>query len=325
MFRLTRRALVAGAAVVVLAPAAGRAQAWPSKQIRLVVPYPAGGPTDILARTIAQHLSESLRQQVVVDNKPGASGALGSDIVAKAAPDGYTLVMGNNATHATNQSLYPNFPYDAAKDFAPITLVAGVTHVLVVHPDLPAKTVQEFVAWAKQNPGKINVASTGSGSASHLTLELFKGALNLDMTHVPYKGSAPAVQDLLGGQVQASFQTLPSVLPQIKADKLRALATTGRTRSASLPDLPTIAETAIPGFHSDAWFALFAPAGTPQDIVEKINDEVGDVLARPDVKLAAEKQGFSVEVSKTAELGDFVKAEIVKWAEVVKKSGAKVD
>ena len=204
------------------AAASARAQAWPAKPLRLVVPYPAGGPTDVLARSLAAKMGEGLGQQIVVDNKPGGAGNIGSDIGAKAAPDGYTLTMGNNATHATNQTLIPATPFDASKDFAAIGLTTTVTHVLVVHPDVPAKTIQEFVAWAKTEGDKLSYASTGNGSASNLAMELFKGATGLQAVHVPYRGSAPAVQDLLGGQVKCSFQTLPSVLAQIRAGKLRA-------------------------------------------------------------------------------------------------------
>ena len=321
---LRRRPFLAGIGFAAIA-ATARAQSWPAKPVRLVVPYPAGGSTDVLARVIAEKLTTALGQQVIVDNKPGASGNLGSDIVAKAPPDGYTLVMGNNATHATNQSLFPNHPYDAAKDFAPIALVAGVTHVLVVHPDVPAADVRAFVAWARAQDGKVNYASTGNGSASHLTMELFKGLAKFDAAHVPYKGTAPAVQDLVGGQVPTSFQTMPSVIGQIRAGKLRALATTGKARAAALPDVPTVAETLFPGFESDAWFALFAPAGTPADIVGHLNAETLKAMALPEVKAAAATAGFDVVTSSPAELGAFVTVEIAKWAKVVKESGAKVD
>ncbi|HEX2885879.1 tripartite tricarboxylate transporter substrate binding protein [Vineibacter terrae] len=319
-----RRSFLAGLSLMAAAPTA-RAQSWPAKPIRLVVPYPAGGSTDVLARVIAERLTATLGQQVIVDNKPGASGNLGSDLVAKAPADGYTLVMGNNATHATNQSLFPNHPYDAAKDFAPIALVAGVTHVLVVHPDVPATDIRAFVAWAKAQGGKVNYASTGNGSASHLTMELFKGLAKIDLTHVPYKGTAPAVQDLVSGQVSTSFQTMPSVIGQIRAGKLRALATTGKARAPALPDVPTVAETLFPGFESDAWFALFAPAGTSADIVTRLNGDILKAMALPEVKDVAAKAGFEVVTSSPAELGTFVRAEIEKWAKVVKASGATVD
>ncbi|TXL74434.1 tripartite tricarboxylate transporter substrate binding protein [Vineibacter terrae] len=319
-----RRSFLAGLSLLAAAPAA-RAQSWPAKPIRLVVPYPAGGSTDVLARVIAERLTATLGQQVIVDNKPGASGNLGSDLVAKAPADGYTLVMGNNATHATNQSLFPNHPYDAAKDFAPIALVAGVTHVLVVHPDVPATDIRGFVAWAKAQGGKVNYASTGNGSASHLTMELFKGLAKIDLTHVPYKGTAPAVQDLVSGQVSTSFQTMPSVIGQIRAGKLRPLATTGKARAPALPGVPTVAETLFPGFESDAWFALFAPAGMPADIVTRLNGDILKAMALPEVKDVAAKAGFEVITSSPAELGTFVRAEIEKWAKVVKASGATVD
>lgn len=307
------------------AAVAARAQAWPTKPLRLVVPYPAGGPTDVLARSLAAKMSEGLGQQIVVDNKPGGAGNIGSDIGAKAAPDGYTLTMGNNATHATNQTLIPATPFDASKDFAAIGLTTTVTHVLVVHPDVPAKTIQAFVAWAKTEGDKLSYASTGNGSASNLAMELFKGATGLQAVHVPYRGSAPAVQDLLGGQVKCSFQTLPSVLSQIRAGKLRALAVSSLKRNANLPDVPTVDETVVKGFQADAWFGLFAPAKTPNDIIVRLNAEMMKALKDPATADVIVRAGFDITPSSPAELGDFVKVEIVKWAKVVKDSGAKAE
>ena len=301
------------------------AQAWPAKPLRLVVPYPAGGPTDVLARSLAAKMGEGLGQQIVVDNKPGGAGNIGSDIGAKAAPDGYTLTMGNNATHATNQTLIPATPFDASKDFAAIGLTTTVTHVLVVHPEVPAKTIQEFVAWARTEGDKLSYASTGNGSASNLAMELFKGATGIQAMHVPYRGSAPAVQDLLGGQVKCSFQTLPSVLAQIRAGKLRALAVSSLKRNANLPDVPTVDETVVKGFQADAWFGLFAPAGTPTDVITRLNVEMMKALKDPATAEAIVKAGFDITPSNPAELGDFVKVEIVKWAKVVKDSGAKAE
>ena len=306
-------------------PFGARAQAWPTKPLRLVVPYPAGGPTDILARALAAKMGESLGQVLVVDNKPGGAGNIGSDIGAKAAPDGYTLTMGNNATHATNQTLIPATPFDAAKDFATIGLTTTVTHVLVVHPDVPAKTIQEFVAWAKTEGDKLSYASTGNGSASNLAMELFKAATGIQAVHVPYRGSAPAVQDLLGGVVKCSFQTLPSVLGQIRAGKLRALATSSLKRNANLPEVPTVDETLVKGFQADAWFGLFAPAGTPPEIVARLNAEMLKALADPATAETIARAGFDITPSTAAELAAFVKVEIVKWAKVVKDSGAKAE
>ena len=302
-----------------------RAEAWPAKPLRLVVPYPAGGPTDVLARALAAKMGEGLGQQIVVDNKPGGAGNIGSEIGAKAAPDGYTLTMGNNATHATNQTLIPATPFDASKDFAAIGLTTTVTHVLVVHPGVPARTIQEFVTWAKAEGDKLSYASTGNGSASNLAMELFKGATGLQAVHVPYRGSAPAVQDLIGGVVKCSFQTLPSVLSQIRAGKLRALAVSSLKRNANLPDVPTVDETVVKGFQADAWFGLFAPAHTPDDIVARLNAEMVKALKDPATAEVIAKAGFDITPSSSAELADFVTVEIVKWAKVVKDSGAKAE
>jgi tripartite-type tricarboxylate transporter receptor subunit TctC len=302
-----------------------RAEAWPTKPLRMVVPYPAGGPTDVLARALAAKMGDGLGQQIVVDNKPGGAGNIGSEIGAKAAPDGYTLTMGNNATHATNQTLIPQTPFDASKDFAAIGLTTTVTHVLVVHPDVPARTIQEFVTWAKAEGDKLSYASTGNGSASNLAMELFKGATGLQAVHVPYRGSAPAVQDLIGGVVKCSFQTLPSVLSQIRSNKLRALAVSSLKRNANLPDVPTVDETVVKGFQADAWFGLFAPARTPDDIVGRLNTEMVKALRDPATAEVIAKAGFDITPSNPAELADFVKVEIVKWAKVVKDSGAKAE
>jgi tripartite-type tricarboxylate transporter receptor subunit TctC len=320
---LSRRVAFALPLVGVLGPA--WADTWPTKPLRLVVPYPAGGPTDILARALAAKMGEGLGQQIIVDNKPGGAGNIGSEIGAKAAADGYTLTMGNNATHATNQTLIPATPFDASKDFAPIGLTTTVTHVLVVHPDVPAKTIQEFVAWAKAEGDKLSYASTGNGSASNLAMELFKGATGLQAVHVPYRGSAPAVQDLLGGQVKCSFQTLPSVLAQIRSAKLRALAVSSLKRNANLPDVPTVDETVVKGFQADAWFGLFAPARTPNDIVARLNAEMLKALKDPATAEVIVKAGFDITASSATELGEFVKLEIVKWAKVVKDSGARAE
>src|SRR5512144_2335881 len=260
------------------------AQDYPTKPIRIVVPFPPGGATDLLARAVAQRLTEKWGQAVLVDNRPGAGGNIGSELVAKSAPDGYTLEMGTVGTHSINASLYAKMPYDHVKDFVPIILVAGVPNVLVVNPALPVNSVQELVAYAKANPGKLNFASSGNGTSIHLSGELFKVMAGVQMTHVPYKGSAPALQDLIGGQVQLMFDNLPPSLPQIKAGKLRALAVTTATRSPALPDLPTIAESGLPGFEASSWFGIVAPAGTPPAIVAKLNAEVAKWLASPEAQ-----------------------------------------
>ncbi len=313
-------------AALVLAPVAGaQAPAYPAKPIRLVVPFPPGGATDILARAVAQKLTEAWGQQVLVDNRPGAGGNIGSELVAKAAPDGYTLEMGTVGTHAINASLYAKMPYDHVKDFVPVILVAGVPNVLVVHPSVPVNTVAELIAYAKANPGKLNFASSGSGTSIHLSGELFKVMAGVQMTHVPYKGSAPAMQDLLGGQVQLMFDNLPPSLPQIKAGKLRALAVTSATRAPALPDTPTVAEAGLPGFEASSWFGILAPAGTPPAIVAKLNAEIARWLATPEAKEKMLALGANAVGGTPEDFARHIAAETAKWAKVVRDSGAKVD
>jgi len=302
-----------------------QAQTYPTKPIRLVVPFPAGGTTDILARAVAQKLSETLGQQVIVDNRPGAGGNIGSELVARSAPDGYTLLMGTVGTHAINVSLYPKLPYDPVKDFTPIVLVAGVPNVLVVNPSLPARSVAELIAYAKANPGKLNFASSGSGTSIHLSGELFKVLTGVQMTHVPYKGSAPALTDLVGGQVQLMFDNLPSSLAFIKAGKLRALAVTSKTRAAALPDVPTMVEAGVPDFEASSWFGILAPAGTPRDIVVRINAEVAKWLATPDAREKLAGQGAIAAGGAPEDFARHIASETAKWARVVKASGAKVE
>jgi tripartite-type tricarboxylate transporter receptor subunit TctC len=324
MKRIVSRAL--GALLAVLASAAWGQAAYPSHPVRIVVPFPAGGTTDILAREVAQTLSQSLGQPFVVDNRPGAAGNIGADLVAKAAPDGYTLLMGTVGTHAINASLYAKMTYDHVKDFTPVILVAGVPNVLEINPSLPVNSVQELIAYAKANPGKVNFASSGSGTSIHLSGELFKTMTGVQMTHVPYKGSAPALQDLVGGQVQIMFDNLPSSLALIKAGKLKPLAVTSATRSAALPGVPTVAEAGVPGFEASSWFGLLAPAGTPKDVVAKLNANVAKWLATPEAKEKLAGQGAIAASGLTSE--DFAKhiaAETTKWAKVVKESGAKVE
>src|SRR5205809_3388235 len=277
------RALTA-ALLVVAAPVALGQAAYPTKPVRLVVPFPAGGTTDLLARAAAQRLSEAWGQQVIVDNRPGAAGNIGAELVARSAPDGYTLLMGTVGTHAINASLYAKMPYDHVKDFAPVILVAGVPNVLEVNPALPVNSVADLIKLAKAKPGQINFASSGSGTSIHLSGELFKTMAGVDMTHVPYKGSAPALTDLMGGQVQLMFDNLPSALPQIKGGRLRAIALTSTTRAAVLPDIPTVAESGLPGFEASSWFGILAPAGTPPAIVTWINAEVGKWVASAEAK-----------------------------------------
>jgi tripartite-type tricarboxylate transporter receptor subunit TctC len=328
MIRSISRALALFIAIATLATPFAFAQStanYPAKPVRLVVPFPAGGTTDILARAVAQKLSEAWGQQVIVDNRPGAGGNIGSDLVAKSKPDGYTLLMGTVGTHAINPSLYKNMPYDHVKDFVPVILVAGVPNVLVVNPSLPVHSVPELIAYAKANPGKLNFASSGNGTSIHLSGELFKAMTGVEMTHVPYKGSAPALTDLIGGQVQLMFDNLPSSLPFIKAGKLRALAVTSGARAAALPDLPTLAESGLPGFEASSWFGVLAPAGTPRDIVAKLDGTIASWLASPEAKEKLLAQGAIAAGGTPDDFARHIAAETSKWAKVVKASGAHID
>jgi len=323
---MTRKWLYAAAAALLMLGAADAlAQNYPTKPIRLVVPFPAAGTTDILAREVAQRLSVLWGQSVVVDNRPGAGGNIGSDLVAKSAPDGYTLLMGTVGTHAINPSLYSKMPYDHVKDFTPVILVAGVPNVLEVTPSLPVNSVADLIKLAKEKPGQLNFASSGSGTSIHLSGELFKAMAGVDMTHVPYKGSAPAITDLMGGQVQLMFDNLPSSLGQIKAGKLRAIAVTSAQRAAALPNVPTIAESGVPGFEASSWFGILAPAGTPPAIVARINADVNQWLQSAEAKDKLLAQGAVAAGGTPADFAAHIRAETEKWAKVVKISGAKVD
>ncbi len=317
-FAFALAALVAGVALVTNA----QAQAWPAKPLRIIVPFSAGGNTDILARLIGQELTRSLGQPVVVENKPGAAGNIGADYVAKSPPDGYTYVMGTVGTHAINASLYRKMPYDTVKDFAPVTLIASVPNVLVVYPPLPVNSVSDLIAYARANPGKLYFASSGAGTSIHLSGELFKTMTGVDITHVPYKGSAPAVTDLIGGQVQLMFDNLPTSLPYIKAGKLRALAITSATRTPALPELPTMIESGLAGFDIGSWFGVFAPAGTPKEIITRVNADIQKSMQTQEMRdkllqLGAQPVGLGPEA-----FAAHVKAEMARWAKVVKESGA---
>ena len=314
---------IAGFVLAALAGAAS-AQDYPHKTIRMIVPFAAGGPTDVIARTIAQKLTESWGQPVVIDNRGGAGGNLGTDIAAKAAPDGYTVVM-VIVGHAINASLYSKLPYDPVKDFAPVSPTGAATIVLVAHPSLQAKTVKELTALGKSKPGKINWGSPGTGTPHHLAGEMFKTLTGIDMVHIPYKGAAPAIVDLLGGQVSLAFVSLPAALPHIRAGKLTALGTSGPQRSAVAPDVPTIAEAGFPGYELENWYGLLAPAGTPRPVITKLNGEIVKILQAPDVKERLNSQGFEIRTSTPEQFAAYIKAEIVKWAKIVKDSGAKVE
>ena len=323
LMQLAKAALAA--TVLATAAAAAAAADYPSRPIRLIVPFSAGGTSDFLARTIAERLGGRLGQTVVVDNKPGAGGNIGSAAVAQAEPDGYTLLLGTVGTHAINSSLYKKMPFDAVKDFAPVTLVAAVPNMLVVHPSLPVKSVAELVELAKAKPGKLNFASSGNGSSIHLSGELFKTLAGVDMTHVPYKGSGPAVADLLGGQVNMMFDNMPSSLPHVKAGKVRALAVTSAKRSPAMPDLSTMAEAGIKGYDASAWFGILAPAGTPPAVVDRLNAEIVKVLHLPEVADRLSQQGAVPTTSTPQEFAAYIRAETAKWAKVVKASGAQMD
>jgi tripartite-type tricarboxylate transporter receptor subunit TctC len=296
---------------------------YPSKPIRMVVPFPPGGPTDVVARLIANKLTERWGQQVVVDNRAGAGGTIGAEQVARAAPDGYTLVMGSTANMAVNVTLYPKLSYDPVKDFTPVNLAAVTPNLFVVHPNFPAKNVAEFIALARQRP--INYATGGTGTPSHLAGELFKTLSGIQMNHVPYKGSIPALTDIMGGQVDLMFDSMASALPFVKSGKLKALAQTGAKRVAAVPDLPTVAESGLPGYDVAGWFGLFAPAGTPRPIIAKLSAEISQVLALPDVKERYATLGAEPGVADPDQFGAFLRSEIVKWAKVIRDSGAKAE
>ena len=301
------------------------AQAYPTKPVTIIVPFAAGGTTDILARIIGQALTAELGQSVVVDNRAGAGGNIGGQAAAKATPDGHTLFMGTVGTHAINASLYKKMPFDPVKDFAPLTRVANVPNLLVANPAQPYKSVKDLIAYAKANPGKVNFGSSGNGSSIHLSGELFKSLAKVDMQHVPYKGSAPAVTDLLGNQIGIMFDNMPSAIQHVRSGKLAPLAVTTAKRSPELPNVPIIAEAGVPGYEATSWFGMFAPAGTPAPVLAKLNAAIVKVLAQPDVKKKINEQGAEVYSETPEQFAAFIQAESVKWGKVVKESGASLD
>jgi len=320
-----RHALALAGFAVATAACPAFAQGFPSRTITIVVPYPAGGPVDVVARIIAQETAPALGQSVIVENRAGASGIVGTQAVAKAEPDGHTLVLGTNQTHATNQSLITTTPYDALRDFAPVAGIADIQHVMVARKDLPAADVAALVADAKSRPGALTYGSTGNGSASHLAAELFKTRAGIDLLHVPFRGAAPMTTELLAGRIDIAFATLPSVISQIEAGELRTLAVASGRRSSRLPAVPTLAEAGVSGVEADAWFALFAPAGTPAAAIDRLYAAIAAALARPSVAEAMAKQGVAPTVRAPAVLAASLPAEVAKWAEVVRVSGARVD
>jgi tripartite-type tricarboxylate transporter receptor subunit TctC len=297
---------------------------YPEKTIRIVVPYPPGGFNDTLGRIVAQKLGDAWGQPTVVENRPGGGTLIGTESVAKAPPDGYTLLV-VAFPFAVNPSLYAKLPYDTMKDFAPLLLAGQTPNLLVVNPELPIHSVKELIAAAKAKPGALSYGSTGSGSSNHLSMELFRTMTGVELVHVPYKGSAPMVTDLLGGHVQVAFDNTPNVLPQVKAGKLRALAITSATRSAMVPDIPTVSEAGVPGYEVGVWFGIVAPAGTPPAVLAKLNTELNRMLAMPDVKQKFADQGVEPVGGPPERFAEHLKAQIEKWTKVVKESGAKVE
>lgn len=320
VFRASARVMVSVAALSAMSvgTSAWASDNWPNQTVKMVVPFAPGGTSDVIAREIAMRLQLSLKQTFVVDNKAGAGGVLGADSVAKAAPDGYTVLLGTIATHAINPALLPKMPYKADKDFAPVILLGKISNVLLIGPGSQAKTVKDIIAAAKAKPGDITFASAGQGTSQHLSGEVFRLMTGADLTHVPYKGSAPAIQDVMGGQVPMSFETVTVALPQIKAGKVKALAVTSAKRSAQLPDVPTLAEAGVPGFDVSSWQAFYMPAGTPAAVVAKFNAEVQKIVATPEVKAKMEALGLEYTANTPAQFAEFQKSEQARWAKVIK-------
>ncbi len=316
------------ATILGVLPFAAAAQAWPSKPIKLVMPFAAGGPSDVLARAVAKSLGDALGQPVLVENRTDAGGSIGIDFVAKAAPDGYTLGFAHTGSTAINPHMYSKHPYDPLTDLTPITPVVSYTNVLVVNPAVPARTVAEFVAWAKANPGRANYASGGNGATNHLSGELLKSLTGLQLAHIPYKGNAPAMVDVMGGSVSAMFDIPTTALPQIKAGKVRALAITSSKRSTAMPDVPTMKEAGVPGFEeagSDLWFGIVGPANLPQPIVDRLYQETLKAVRSPELQEAIRAMAYETWTLPPAEFKTFLRNDHAKWGKVVKLSGAKVD
>ena len=312
-------ALLASATAAIAQPAA-----YPTKPIRIVVAYTPAGATDILARTIGQKLNEAWGQAVIIDNRPGANGNIGTEYAAKATPDGYTLLMVTAGTHGINPGLYRKLGFDAVKDFAPVSLVAMVPNVFVVNNGVPSKDLKEFIAYAKANQGKLNYGSPGNGSTAHLSMELFKSMTGIQMVHVPYKGSAGVLADLIGGQIVVTMDNMPPYVPQVKAGKIRALAVSPARRSPALPDVPTVAEAGVPGYDSGAWFGLVAPANTPKDLVAKLSRETARILKLPDVSARLADLGAESVGGTPEQFSAHIKAEIAKWAKVIRDANVEL-
>jgi len=318
------RIVIAVLALVGAAPAAGAAD-YPDHPVRMIVPFTPAGATDLLARLVGERLGVKLGQSVVIDNRAGAGGNVGAEIAARAAPDGYTLLMGPASVYAISATLYPRLGYDLVKDLTPVSLVANVPHVLLVNNDLPVKSVPELVQLAKKKPGQLNIASQGSGTVSHLEAELLKHMAGIDMLHVPYRGSAPAILDLIGGRVQVMFDSIASALPHIRAGKLRAIAVASNTRSSLLPNVPTVAESALPGYSAHSWLGIFVPAGTPRTIVERLQRDLAAAIDDPKAQARLVEAGFEPKSSTQEDFAKLVREEMEKWRPVVKMSGATPD
>jgi tripartite-type tricarboxylate transporter receptor subunit TctC len=318
-------ALLAGLATGLCAVPAMAQNKWPSKPITYIVPFPPGGTTDILARLVAQKLGPALGTSIVIENKPGAGGNIGSDYVAKAAPDGYTILGGTISSHSINATLYPNLPYDPLKSFAQVTLIGTNANVLIVGANSPIKSVQDIISISKSKPGSLSFASAGNGTSQHLSAELFKTTAKIDMVHIPYKGSAPAIQDIMGGQVPLMFDTTVVAAPFIESGRVRALAVTSGKRLPSLPNVPTMAEAGVAGYEVVAWQGIFAPAGTPPAIVERLYTEISAILKLPDVQERLAKLGVEPSGMPPKQFAAFQAAEIAKWAKVVKEAKVRVD
>ncbi|MBL8382540.1 MAG: tripartite tricarboxylate transporter substrate binding protein [Burkholderiales bacterium] len=314
-------------AAILLAAAAGSAlaQAWPTRPVRILVGFPAGQATDVLARIAAQRMSDATGQQFFVENRPGASGNIAFEMAARAAPDGYTLLMASSGTAAINPSLYAKLPFDITRDFAPVILMADIPQLLVVNPGLPVRNVRELIDYAKVRPGRIDYASGGSGLTNHLIMEMFKSATGLRLVHIPYRGGPPALTDLIAGQVSLMFETTVGALPHVRAGKLRALAISRAKRSSGAPDVPTVAESGVPGFDAAAWISMMAPAATPREIILRVNGEINKSLTTAEMRERLTGMGADPIGGTPEEFGAFHKAELAKWAKVVKDSGAKVD
>jgi tripartite-type tricarboxylate transporter receptor subunit TctC len=325
MFRSFLKCLAVASACTLAATPVALAQSYPTKSIRLICPFPPGGAVDIASRAIANELSKTIGQQVVVENKPGAGGNIGGAEAARAAPDGYTIFMTTSGINAINPALYSKMPFDPNKDLAPVSALVSLNNVLVVHPSVTAKSVTDVIAMAKAQPGKMTYASSGSGTSIHMSAEMFKHLAKVDILHIPYKGSSPALIDMLGGQVMMMFDNVPSALPHIKSGKLRALATTGAKRDATLPDLPTIAEAGVPGYESGVWFGLLVPAGTPRDIVAKLNAEAVKGTKSPEFVKRMTDLGYNIIGSTPEQMTEMLKTELNTWGPIVKASGAKAE